>query len=458
CARFGRPWTAAPDRLFRAVRRGGRGTLSRSMFEDALSALGVQLSASEMHMLAHGCMDKKDDGRIDYIECVEQERSTRLCSLDSLRREKFPTAGGSQGRLSHPPPLTINPTYPCGKRAQVLRRSGVEEAVASLCKMMLAAEGDGAGNCLEAFQNFDRGGTGEICEDDLDEGLRMLGLGLSRTDVHRLMLEYEGTKPGSIRYRDILHVTSGRLITARRQSQQDRLDVLAARLRHDLGAAALLDLDPGIELRQAFDCTQSATMGAAHFRKTLDSLGMRPSEDEAQLLLDVLDENALGRINRRAFLVLMEEAQSPAAAAGTARTPRGARMRRGAARTPRPSRTPRGVAWTPRGSSPRRGLAQASSPVAGTRAAGALERRRSGRDVWESKVSWDSAALSGSADSGGTARHADMDDDLIDSSHKTEAHRDSDPSPAAKRWAGKTGKGLGGRDGRYRQQSGRHEN
>ncbi|CAM9112853.1 unnamed protein product [Chrysoparadoxa australica] len=239
--------------------RHGRNCLSWQTFEDALVDLGVHLSLPESRALLEGLgVGSANDRRVkvDYI------RFTTL----------------------------------------LMEGTEAEETLASLKKLIRRAGGRGI-DLMEAFEHFDRHRSGEIREGEFQEGLRQLGMPLSGADAYRLMKEFEGTKPGRIRYEDFVRmIRQGQRVSGRRASQQDRLDMLAARLRSHVEICSRKGMKLEQEVQEAFNNTYSASMSPARFRSALQDLNFALSREELGVLLEHFVDDNTGTVNRQRFL------------------------------------------------------------------------------------------------------------------------------------------------------------
>jgi Ca2+-binding EF-hand superfamily protein len=242
---------------FRRFDARAEGHLPRWLFDDSLADIGVRLTSPESHVLAK--IFSSSSGALNYERFVS-------VLLDGME-----------------PKFTLEGLSRLVRRAS----NGVD--------------------LLGAFSRYDRRLCGEICESDFVQAMRDMGISLTRADAAVFISEFSGDRQGWVKYGNFVRLieSPGARVSGRRISQQDRLDVLIARIRHGVEAESRRGERSRIAVRKMLGVSSGSTISTTEFRSILRDLGLGMTVDEMQVLEEHLDKTRNGRISKDDFLAAL---------------------------------------------------------------------------------------------------------------------------------------------------------
>ncbi|CAD6936150.1 unnamed protein product [Tilletia controversa] len=132
----------------------------------------------------------------------------------------------------------------------------------------------------EAFELFDTNKDGAIGYHELKVAMRALGFDLKKTEVHKLIKDYDRSGQGLIEWEDF-----NRIMTQR-----------------------IAERDPIDEIRRAFslfDDDNSGRISLRNLKRVAKELGENLDDDELQAMIDEFDVDQDGEISEEEFIKIM---------------------------------------------------------------------------------------------------------------------------------------------------------
>jgi centrin-3 len=134
----------------------------------------------------------------------------------------------------------------------------------------------------EAFDLFDTDKSGSIDYHELKVAMRALGFDVRKTEVLKLMKDYDRNDTGQIEYADFV----------------------------DIMTQKMADRDPEEEIKKAFslfDDDGTGHISLKNLRRVARELGEVLSDDELQAMIDEFDKNQDGVIDETEFMSIMKQ-------------------------------------------------------------------------------------------------------------------------------------------------------
>ena len=168
-------------------------------------------------------------------------------------------------------------------------------------RQMIKRKSHKRGGMRDAFEHFDRAGTGFIGKDDFARGLDRLGFDLSKAEARRLQECFDLDGDGRISYIEFVDFaaeTSGEATSVKRKGNIDDIaDNLKALIRKARRK--------GIDYKQSFehfDTDYSGDIDKKHFQKGLRALKFDLSDGQVRQLMARFESSREGHIKYRDFL------------------------------------------------------------------------------------------------------------------------------------------------------------
>lgn len=248
---------------FESADRSRSGELERGEFGKCLARFGFKLSRAEERDLT----DSIGEGRSgidyrDFIAAVESEMSKDQQSDDILIR--------LQKRLSRD------------------EKNGHD--------------------LMEAFERMDRSGDGEIDIDELEAGMRRIGIPMERDESKRIVQKFS-VRGNSIKYKDFVRAMSGKGADAT-DSVPQILDRLQRIIERRAGSAA----SAAREMKETFtdfDKNGNGSISKLEFMDAMSALKVDVTRDETAAIFGKYDVNGDGDIDYSEFLRVLGATSQP---------------------------------------------------------------------------------------------------------------------------------------------------
>ena len=134
-----------------------------------------------------------------------------------------------------------------------------------------------------AFMLFDANGDGKISEAELEKALQSLGKNVSKKEVKEMMEKVDTDKSGSIEFNEF-----------------------ATLFRENLGESGDYNEEDLMDAFKTFDDDGSGQISVDELKKALMSFGEKLSEEEAKLMVEMVDIDGNGMVSYSEFVQLMK--------------------------------------------------------------------------------------------------------------------------------------------------------
>jgi len=134
----------------------------------------------------------------------------------------------------------------------------------------------------EAFDLFDTDKSGKIDYHQLKVSMRALGFEVRKSDILKLMKEYDRQETGFISYSDFVEIMTQKIS----------------------------ERNPDDEIKKAFalfDDDQTGFINLRNLRRISRELGENLSDEELQAMIDEFDKNQDGQIDLEEFTAIMKQ-------------------------------------------------------------------------------------------------------------------------------------------------------
>lgn len=161
---------------------------------------------------------------------------------------------------------------------------------------------------MEAFDRMDRSGDGEIDVDELEAGMRRIGIPLDRDESRRIVQKFS-VRGNSIKYKDFVRAMSGKSAGAADAVPQilDRLQRIVERRAGSAASAAR-------EMRETFadfDKNGNGSISKLEFMDAMSALKVDVTRDETAAIFAKYDVNGDGDIDYGEFLRVLGATSQP---------------------------------------------------------------------------------------------------------------------------------------------------